>query len=1108
MKTLAAGVLICSLILVMLSGVPARAQLTAGSVVGTVMDPSGAALAGANVTVKNNATGVSSSSVTNEAGIFGFPTLPVGAYAFEATRAGFQTSVGSFQIALNVQTSFSITLRLGTMSEKVDVTSEAPPVETTSTQITSTFSTSQVSNLPVASLDVNKLALLAPAVADLNTVGLTRGQLLQQVSTVAGGSVGSIGGSRARNNNFVLDGVDDNDPIASGPQSLVIQDAVQEFSLTKNNFDAEFGQFSGGLFNIITKSGSNELHGNAFEYFQNRNLNATDRLTQAGIASGSLRGKPRFDYNRLGGTVGGPVLRNKLFYFGAYEHEATGVANTSSTYVFPTAAGYQLLSSLGPGSSRFGTTASVSPFVLNLLKTYGATAATAASSSLFPTVLGTPIPVGPVTNAVPVFASNQRVLGSTDWNATADDLFHVRFQYNRGPNGVIAGFPVSALNANEHVENYFSSIGYTHTFSPSLLNEAHLAYHRQSTSFSVVNSAAATIPNISIGQIPLQIGPPSQVPSGSFNDIYQLLDDVSWQKGRHLIKFGVDLRNNIVTSISNVAPRGTYNYVNFEDFVTDIPPTVSGQRGAGSTDIVLNNYFINWYAQDQFKWTRNFTVYLGVRYEFNSLLRDMATQASESIADVPGLISFRKPTVSKNNWAPRVGFAWDVFGDGAMAVRGGYGISYVPIFGAFVGGGELPSSLQQVVITPCNPCAIPIPTSNFLQNGAIPNQLIPLNTTASARSIIASYVPDQVRPYLQTSTLSVERRIGRDWTVEARYLHTKGTHLSVQARLNAGIVPPLSAFLPVYFNSSDVPAQTTLNTMPTLNQFTALVKTPYTPFGFTSPLTTHLPIGDSTYNAGILDVRHNFGHSFQFDSNFTWSKNIDDATNEFFINFTDPRRPQDWRNLANERSVSVLDVPFRFVMDGVWNLPTLAKSAAPMRLLLGGWVASFTYIASSGTPFTPLSLANSVGNGDSTVQRVVVNPKGTSNIGSLVSQVKNSAGQVVGYLANNPAARFVQAGAGSFPNAGRNVLRAPGVNDTDFQALKRFAIDEKRSVEFAGQFFNLWNHPQFTLANLLAVDPGQGQNYAFVGSAGFNNIQKAGATGGARNIQLILKFVF
>src|SRR5207248_7018392 len=202
------------------------------------------------------------------------------------------------------------------------------------------------------------------------------------------------------------------------------------------------------------------------------------------------------------------------------------------------------------------------------------------------------------------------------------------------------------------------------------------------------------------------------------------------------------------------------------------------------------------------------------------------------------------------------------------------------------------------------------------------------------------------------------------------------------------------------------------------------------------------------------------------------SKFIDDSTNEFFNSFINPRRPQDWRNLRNERSRSVLDAPHRFVMQFVWDTPWYRTGSGFSRQVLGNWTLAGTYSASSGQPFTALSVANSEGNGDVTVQRTVLNPAGTSNIGSDVTSVTNSGGAVVGYLATDPSAKYVRAQEGTFPTAPRNSLRAPGINNADFMVSKYFGLGEERRLQFGTQFFNIFNHPQFTAANLLAVDQG------------------------------------
>jgi hypothetical protein len=1085
----------------------AAAQVTAGSIVGTVRDATGALVPGVRVGLRHKATGTTYETHTNAQGLLTFPVVAVGDYSFEAELPGFKIASGDVTVQLNTRSNLSIVLELGAAAETVQVVGAQTTIETSSSQIAETFGSREVVDLPIPSGNVNSLALLAPNTVDINTTGLTQGQLLNRVSSPVGGSVASIGGSRARNNSFTVDGVDNNDPIGTGPQSAVIQDAVQEFSVLKNAFNAEYGQSTGGQFNIVTKTGTNEVHGSVFWYNQNRALNATDNLTQAAIAAGQLSDKPRYDFNRAGATAGGPLVRDSLFFFGAYEYERVSGASTSTAFVFPTQEGYDVLAALPPGTTRSGVPGQISPYVLSLIRQWGLTAPVAdVPAASFPTVLGARIPVGRVSQNIPSFTKNHRYLANVDWNVGVNDHVQVRLNVNQGPDGVRPGVPRAELNANREVRNQMASLTYVRNLGTRALNELRASYHHQVTENRLLDEGAAGVPTIALSEIALSVSPVA--PAGSETYIYQVADNLTWQTGRHVFKFGGDLRNSLVDDVGLVAPWGNYRWVNLEELLIDLPPTQQGQRGLGSAVRVLDSYSLNGFVQDEWRWTDRVTFNVGLRYEFNSLPRDLATQEEQAIGTVPGVIELRAPRVEKDNWAPRVGFAWDVVGNGRTAVRGGYGLAYNTIFGAFVGGGQLPAALQQVFFTTCLPnCPIPVPLTSFLQRGGIPNQLLPFTTPEQTRAATTSYAPDQVRPRIHTFSLGVEHEVFDGWRGSVRYLHTEGRKLSVQAQLNAGIVPPASAFLPTWFSPSQVPSATVLDTLPTQAQFLARVVRPLDQYGFASPVTTHLPIGESRYEGVSFEIDRRFRNGYQLNANYTWSRFFDHSTNEFFNSFMNPRRPQDWRNLDSEWARSVLDVPHRFVVSGVWDLPW-GNAGSDLNAIVGGWTVSGSVTLQSGQPWTPLSQANSVGNGDVQVQRAIFNPDGTEDTGTLSTPVRNSAGGIVGYLASNPNARYVQAGVGSFPTAERNSLRAPGVRNVDLLVTKNVSLGAARRLQLQAHVFNLFNRPQFTAANLLAVDPGLGLNYSFVGSAGFNDIERAGGSGGARVVQLVLKLMF
>lgn len=561
-------------------------------------------------------------------------------------------------------------------------------------------------------------------------------------------------------------------------------------------------------------------------------------------------------------------------------------------------------------------------------------------------------------------------------------------------------------------------------------------------------------------------------------------------------------------------------------------------RGVGSGGFTFNQSKFYGFAQDDWKVTPNLTFNLGVRYEYNTLQRDVALQSLNSLANVPGVIEFGVPETDKNNFAPRVGFAYSpgfeagffrsLFGDqGQSAIRANFGISYSEVFGN-LGLLLLPPQFQQEL----RPTALPdFNTSpGFLQRNGLPSIPVPPATAAAARQVSGSFTDAQTQPYTIAYTLSYQRELTPRTAVELRYLGTRSRKLPVQIQLNAAPEPNL--IIPTFFSQ---PTAAQLAGLTPVSALLAQRQRPLASYGFLAPVTSYKPIGNSQYDGGSISLTRRFSRGLGGTAAYTFSKTIDDSTNEVFSSAVNPRRPQNFFNLQDDRSLSALDVPHRFVASVNYELPFFnsGDSNTALRGLLGGLQLNGIFQAQSGQPFTPQSIIDSNLNFDSSAgDRTILNPDGAPGTGSGVRAV-NAQGQTVpltisgtgnpatvAYVAINPNAEYIQAGYGVRATAGRNTIRSNGFNRTDTTFLKNFRFgDERYNLQIGADIINLFNQRIRTIGNFatLPVSPNSGvvtasglaaDDFAFadVTSEFFNNYSAGNFAG--RVIQIRAKLIF
>lgn len=1080
-------------------------QAADGNLTGTVSDPSGGAVPGAPVELTSELTGMRHTSVSDAAGIYRFSNVPVGSYRLAVWHDGFQAaSVRNLSVQLNKTATANVRLQLAAASTEVTVSDAGALVDTTTSQLQSAFTGSQARQLPVTgvgNLGVINLSLLGAGVGSTGGIGFGTGP--------------SVGGQRPANNNFMIEGTDANNRNVTGPTMTVTNEAVAEFSLLQNQFSAEFGHSSGGQFNTVVKSGGNALHGTLYEYFQNRNLNAIDES----FKRQGRRTAPRYDQNRVGGNIGGPAIREKLFYFANVEYNPIGQASTNpGTVNVPTADGLRLLDSI----------AGLNKTNLDQFKKYVPAAQTA--SSRFATVNGTQIPLGPLSVAAPSYENNMNLVTSADANLSARDQLRGRYLHRRS----------DSIDTNANVPTFFSpfetrahlaSLAHFHTFSPALTNEFRASYSRFFSDYRVNQYTFPNLdafPNLTFRELGLNVGPFFVLPQTDRSNTYQLANNTNWVRGRHTVKFGYDGRKLNRSNFFVQRSRGDYQYNTLERYLQDLTPELA-TRSVGALPFAGNLLSHYGYAGDEIRLRPNLTVNLGVRYEYVDVPAGSKLQALNSIASVPGLVEFREPRASRRDFAPRVGLAWSPGKGGRTAIRAGFGMAYDQVYqnmGVLSLPPQFSTTLDAHTTRPNQP--------NFLSGGGIVNQFAPVTNPATARLRTSAFVPDQKRPYAVQWNFGIQHGFARDYTFEARYLGTRGVHLPHQVQMNrrALVTGTEDAKLPVFLTRPSDAEIAGLRT--SYADLLTHNSNAWAAQGFGATVLSFQPRGNSSYHGMALQLNRRFSRGLQMTGAYTWSHNIDDGTTVVSSSLINPRRAQDFQNLRNERSDSALDRRHRLTISGIYETQWFRNAGAFKRNVLGNWSLSGTYSAETGGWTTALSGVDTNLNGDNAADRPILNPAGTENTGSGVRALCRDGGvcnpsvaadraRIVGWVADNPNARYIVAGQGSFSTAGRNTLRMPGINNFDLAVAKRVTMGEHKAIEFRAEAYNAFNVAQYTpgfvnsasfrprvsTSDLLMLQPGlQGaSNAPSVANPGFARPDLAFQSN-SRTLQLVLRLTF
>ena len=1050
-------------------------QRVTGSIDGRVTDTTGAVLPGVEVTVTNDATGLTRTILTNEIGLYNVPLLASGIYSVHVSLPGFRTELRrGVRVEVDRTARVEVQLEVGVVTETVEVTADAPLVQTDNSALGQVIDSQRVAQLPLNGRNFLDLASLTPGV-----VPHSEGSNF----ATRGGTI-NVNGAREQVNNFMLDGIDNND---AGPASIIISpspDSIQEFKVQTSTTSAEYGRAVGGLVNVSTKSGSNAFHGTVYEYLRNSAMDARNFFDPAD------RDKPSFKRNQFGATLGGPIARNQTFFFVSYEGTIVRRPDFKRARVPPTALRNGDFSSLGtpiidpltgePFPGNIIPQDRIHPIGKGMLDLYPQPNAPGATNNLI---------------SLSTFTQDQDNIATRfDHTFSENDSIMVRYSLSNRPkvepytrNGnSIAGYGVDALTLSQSVV-----ISQTHIFTPNVVNELRVGFARlhYKQEFQAQNHPAIqalALPGTRVFDDPdlkkewlqfpeVRLSGFTSIPRGGtqlrYDNHYDYLDNLSWTKGAHQMKMGFEARraHNHFHSPSTANGRYTFDNRYTGNSVADLLLGFPSQTltSSGWTNGYARSWHFSGYFQDDFRVSDRLTLNLGVRYEYQTPMyhqRDRKVYFDEAngvvkmvgtgpidpsvvpvLEQYPG-IAIKDGTIpragwhdDKNNFGPRFGFAYDVAGDGRTVIRGGGGVFYMTLYGgsswrnAYRAFPFIRNNTVNASTDPRNP--------NISLDNPFPEELFRLGISTDSAHL------NMRTGYMTQQNLSVSRQLDDTTVVEITYAGTKGNKLQRSNRdINAAVLGPGSI----------------------------KSRRPYPNFSAIGILEDS---ASSTYHSMQLRFDRRLSRGFSVLGAYTYSKSIDDDSAQSRV--SGAGRPQNNYNLKDQRGPSVFDRTQVLTAAFMWEIPGGRNLTGIAGALIKGWQVNGIFAYSNGQPYTPELLGDNSLTGN------------RADRPNLIGEWK---------LDNPDPNRWVNEAAfeippqGTFGNAGRNVLRGPGVNNLDFAMAKGFPLgDIPNFVEFRTEIFNVANHPQFFLPN------------RFANSSSFGTISTARAS---RQIQVSLRFNF